>query len=268
MAFRRITALPPVIASDVLTSQLVGIGMNFAGAPAHDPNIEDSILFASIEGMEKGDLRVLAILVTWFGIHAPWVNADRLTTLARAQSSARVRAFWSAVARWQRKDRRFVRLSGSYKGPRKDVLEVGTEFQLQRHGEDPRFTGSAIRVAANILRDRPTDVLSPSLLARRHHVYHFRIMMGPNYRADMWAALESDATLSAAALARETYGSFATAWHVRRDFLLLRGAPSQRTPTPESNKKPPTSTSGAIRGARKTRLKHKSWDDHHKRDES
>lgn len=251
MPFRRIAALPPLIASDVLTSQLVGIGMNFAAPPVHDPNIEDSILFASIEGMEKQDLRVLAMLVTWFGIHAPWVNADRLTILARAQSSVRVRAFWSALARWQSKDRRFVRLSGSYKGPRQDVLEVGTEFQLQRYGEDPRFAGSAIRVAANILRDRPADVFSPSLLARRHLVYHFRIMMGPNYRADMWAALESNATLSAAALARETYGSFATAWHVRRDFLLLRDASSRRTPPLGPKKKPAASTSGAIRGARR-----------------
>lgn len=256
MPFRRTAALPPLIASDVLTSQLVGIGMNFAAPPVHDPNIEDSILFASIEGMEKQDLRVLAMLVTWFGIHAPWVNADRLTTLARAQSSARVRAFWSALARWQRKDRRFVRLSRSYKGPRQDVLEVGTEFQLQRHGEDPRFTGSAIRIAANILRDRPADVLSPSLLARRHHAYHFRIMMGPSYRADMWAALESDATLSAATLARETYGSFASAWHVRHDFLLLRGASSRRTP-PEPKKKPAASISSAIRGVRRTTLTEK-----------
>src|SRR5215831_9365617 len=247
MPFHRIAALPPLLASDVLTSQLVGIGMNFAAPPAHDPNIEDSILFASIEGMEKQDLRVLAMLVTWFGIHAPWVNADRLTTLATAQSSARVRAFWSAMARWQGKDRRFLRLSRSYNGPRQDVLEVGTEFQLQRHGEDPRFAGSAIRVAANILRDRPADVLSPSVLARRHHVYHFRIMMGPNYRADMWAALEAEAALSATALARETYGSFATAWHVRRDFLLLRGAFSRRTPPSEPKKKPPASMSGAIR---------------------
>jgi hypothetical protein len=253
MPFRRIAALPPLIASDVLTSQLVGIGMNFAAPPAHDPNIEDSIVFASIEGMEKQDLRVLAMLVTWFGIHAPWVNADRLTTLAGAQSSARVRAFWSALARWQRKDRRFVRLSAAYKGPRQNVLEVGTEFQLLRHGEDPRFMGSAIRVAANILRDRPADVLSPSLLARRHRVYRFRIMMGPSYRADMWAALESDPTLSTSTLARVTYGSFATAWHVRRDFLLLREASSRRTP-PERKKKPAASISGATRGLRRITL--------------
>jgi len=249
MPFRRIAALPPPIASDVLTSQLVGIGMNFAAPPVHDPNIEDTILFASIEGMEKQDLRVLRVLTTWFGIHAEWVNADRLTTLATIQSSARVRAFWSALARWQRKDRRFVRLSASYQGARQDVFEVGTDFQLQRHGEDPRFAGSSIRVAANMLRDRPADVLSPSLLARRHQVYRFRIMMGPNYRADMWAALESDATLSAAALARETYGSFATAWHVRRDFLLLRVSSSRRTPPSEPKKKTRGIDSRAIRRA-------------------
>src|SRR5438552_13321853 len=38
-----------------------------------------TILFASIEGVEHYDLRVLAVLVTWFGMHAPWVSADRLT---------------------------------------------------------------------------------------------------------------------------------------------------------------------------------------------
>lgn len=46
-------------------------------------------------------------------------------------------------------------------------------------------------------------------------------MIGPTYRADMWAALEADPDLSAAELARRTYGSFATAWHVRRDFALV-----------------------------------------------
>jgi hypothetical protein len=246
MPFHRISGLPPLVASDVLTSRLVGIGMNFAAPPAHNPNIEDTIVFASIEGMEKEDLRVLAMLVTWFGIHAQWVNADRLTTLAKGQSSARVKAFWSALARWQGKDRRFARLTSSYIGPRQDVLEVGTEFQLQRHGEDPRFLDSAIRVASNILRDRPADVLSPSLLARRHPVYRYRIMMGPSYRADMWAALESDATLSATTLAKETYGSFATAWHVRNDFWLLRSSSNWKTP-PKTAKKNAASLSGADR---------------------
>jgi hypothetical protein len=44
----------------------------------------------------------------------------------------------------------------------------------------------------------------------------------------MWAAVEDDPTLSATALARKTYGSFATAWRVRRDFAILAGAESRQ----------------------------------------
>jgi hypothetical protein len=110
------------------------------------------------------------------------------------------------------------------------VTETGTEFQVKRHGEDPRFQRSAIRVAANVLRNRTADVLPPAELARRHHAYRWRIIMGPSYRADMWAALEDDSTQSTAELARKTYGSFATAWRVRRDFGLLAKLPaSSRT---------------------------------------
>jgi hypothetical protein len=50
--------------------------MKFATPADLDANIENTLLFASIEGMEQSDLRVLAVLVTWFGVHAPWVNAD------------------------------------------------------------------------------------------------------------------------------------------------------------------------------------------------
>jgi hypothetical protein len=206
---------------DALTSAMVGIGMNFAAPAAAEPNIEDTLLFASVEGMSGSDLRVLAVLVSWFGIHAPCVNADRLTKLVAAQKSGRVRAFWSALARWQAKDRRFNRLAKLHKGPRVDLLTTGNAFQVKRHGEDPRFAGGPLRAPANVLRDRDADVLEPAKLARRHGAYRRRVMMGPSYRADMWAALERDVSLSAAALARRTYGSFATAWHVRRDFGLI-----------------------------------------------
>jgi hypothetical protein len=223
MPFNR--AIVPVAPAgpDALTSAMVGIGMNFASPAAAEPNIEDTLLFASVEGMDRSDLRVLSVLVTWFGIHAPWVNADRLTKLVKLEKSARVRAFWSALARWQAKDRRFNRLAKVYKGPRVDLVTTGNAFQLKRHGEDPRFAGGPLRAPANVLRDRDADVLEPAKLARRHRAYRRRVMMGPSYRADMWAALEDDASLSAAALARKTYGSFATAWHVRRDFALIRG---------------------------------------------
>ena len=67
---------------------------------------------------------------------------------------------------------------------------------------------------------RPADVLTPPELVARHPAYRARVLIGPTYRADMWAALEEDRDLSAAELARRAYGSFATAWAVRRDFAF------------------------------------------------
>jgi hypothetical protein len=52
---------------------MVGIGMNFAAAAAHDPNIEDTLLFASLEAMERDDLRVLAVL----DAHPDWPHLSR-----------------------------------------------------------------------------------------------------------------------------------------------------------------------------------------------
>jgi hypothetical protein len=206
---------------DELTAAMVGIGIGFAASAAPMPNIEDTLWFASAEAVERNDLRMLALLVSWFGVHHPWVNADRLTRLVSSHGSERARAVWSAIARWQGKDRRFARLARCYRGSHVDLLGAGTEFQVRRHGEDPRFKGSCLRAPANLLRDRPGDVASPEELAKRHRGYHHRVMIGPSYRADCWAALEAEPDLSAADLARRTYASFATAWHVRRDFAIV-----------------------------------------------
>ena len=222
MGFSRATATRDPLVGDALTSAMIGIGMSFAGNADPQANIEDTLLFASIEAMEGDDLRTLAILVTWFGVNAPWVNADRLIKLIGAQTSRRVRALWSALARWQGRDRRFTRMIGLHREPAVDLLSVGTEFQIRRHGEDPRFEGSSLRVPANVLRDRDADVLAPAELARRNPAFRYRVIMGPGYRADMWATLEAEPRLSAAELARRTYGSFATAWNVRKAFATLR----------------------------------------------
>lgn len=224
MAHRRViaSAQPPI--GDALTADLVGIGLLVGGEGSRDPNIEDTLLAASVEGLERDDLRVLAVLVTWFGVHAAHVNAGRLTRLVALQESKRVRAFWTALARWRTTDRRFARLARADRGPRIDLLSTGTDLQVARHGEDGRFAGSKLRVPAYVLRDRPADVLQPAELARSHAAYRWRLVIGPTYRADMWAALERQPDLSAAALARATYGSFATAWQVRRDFAVWRVA--------------------------------------------
>ncbi len=212
---------------------MVGIGIRFAAHPLPGANIEDTLLFASEAGMVNDDLRVLSMLVTWFGVHAPWVNADRLVRIVRDHRSPRVRTLWSALASWQARDRRFSRLVPSHQGPRIDLLRVGTDFQLHRHGEDERFKGTPLRVPAGVLRNRAVDIASPTELCQRHLAFRHRVMMGPTYRADMWAALTQDPSLSAAEIARRAYGSFATAWQVRRDFFLVHGEGTDSlTPAP------------------------------------
>jgi hypothetical protein len=231
MVFNRKLAPAEVLGHEALTAAMAGIGMQFAAKAAAEPNIEDTLLFASAAAMDRDDLRILALLVSWFGAHHAWVNADRLIKLVATRGSDRVRTLWAALARWQDTDRRYARFAAGHRGPRVDLLATGTEFQLSRHGEDPRFAGSGLRVPANVLRDRPADVAAPDALARRHRAYRYRVMMGPSYRADCWAALDAEPSCSAAELARRTYASFATAWTVKRDFAIAgrhRRSPLQR----------------------------------------
>jgi len=109
-----------------------------------------------------------------------------------------------------------------YEGPRQDLLRTGTAFRVKRHGEDPRFVLTSLRVPANLLRDRAADVLPTREMAKRHRAYRARVVIGPSYRADTWAALDENPDLTASELARREYGSFATAWHVRSEHGAIR----------------------------------------------
>ena len=106
---------------------------------------------------------------------------------------------------------------------RVDLLEDGA-FHLSRPGEDRRFASAPLRVPANVLRDRSADVDTPAEVARRHPAYRTRVMMGAKYRSDMWALVERDPSLSAAEIARRTYGSYATAVDVKRRQRVLADA--------------------------------------------
>jgi hypothetical protein len=221
MAFRRTIAPATRPDAEQLTADLIGIGMLFAGRGNSDANIEDTLLFASEAGMDGEDFRTLAVLSTWLSVHAAFVNADRLTKLVRSYTSPRVRLYWAAVARWHSKDNRFARLRKAHRGPPQDLLSVGQEFQIRRFGEDPRFAGGPLRADAKILRDRPADVLTPVELARRHSTYRWRLIIGPSYRADLWAALERNPDLTVTELARRSYSSIGAAWETRQSWRLL-----------------------------------------------
>ncbi|MEN9580941.1 MAG: hypothetical protein RJA70_3950 [Pseudomonadota bacterium] len=224
MAFSRATSPEPTPEPDELTARMAGIGMNFAAKAEANADIESTLLHTSALGMDNGDLRVLAVLTTWLGVHHAHVNADRLVRLVGAHSSERVQAYWSAIATWLKKDRRLARLTAAYGGSPTELLPTGTEFQLKRRGEDERFTGSKLRVPKGTLRDRHEDVLSPEVLVRRHAGYRNRVLMGPSFRADVWTALEHAPDLSISDIARKASCSFATAWQAAQDYRLLQAA--------------------------------------------
>jgi hypothetical protein len=222
MSFKR--QIEPIVRLEgaELDRAMSGIGMSFAVEPEPYPAIEDVIFFASQLGMEKNDFRVLNVLCKWIDVHAARVNADRLTRLVEhCAETERTRTFWAAVGQWKQHDRRFARLAALRSTEERLDLFAGTDFQIQRRGEHPWFAGTSLRAAAGTLRDRASDVASPEHVVHVHPVYRERVVQGPSYRADMWSALTIDSSLTPSELARRTYGSFATAWEVRRDWDLV-----------------------------------------------
>jgi hypothetical protein len=89
MAFSRATSPELTPAPDELTARMVGIGMNFAAKAEPDADIEGTLLHASVLGMDEGDLRVLAVLTTWLGMHHTCRRP--LSEIATRTSSRRVR---------------------------------------------------------------------------------------------------------------------------------------------------------------------------------
>lgn len=222
MAYKRLLQPVEFSKEEKLTADMAAIGMRFAARPsAKEPNIEDTLIAASLEGVIHEDYRVLSLLVDWFGIHVERVNVDRLVKIVSLLKEERVKAFWAALAKWQQRDWRLRKLQKVYRRPRIDLMGEGTEFQIKRHGEDERFMGTVLRVPAKLLRHRPEDILTPQELAKRHRAYYFRVMIGPSYRADMWALIDRHPELIPAEIARQTYGSFPTAWATKRDWMIL-----------------------------------------------
>lgn len=222
MSFNR-NIMPAYIPSQgELTAMMVGVGMNLASKTIPNANIEDTLFFVSQDGFQKGDLRALSLLTAWLDIHFRRINADRLVRLVLSADSEMVKTFWIAFAHWKQKDRRFAKLLKLWDGSRRNLLQGGIKFRIQRYGEDPRFAKGPLRAPNGVLRTRSGDILSPDDLVVRHAAYRWRILVGPTYRADMLALLENDASLSAAEIARRTYGSFATAHDAKRDWGTLQ----------------------------------------------
>ncbi len=159
----------------VLTARMTGLGICFADESEPNANIERTLVQASSAGMVYDGLRTLSALTTWLGVHHSCVDTNVLTRLVRGHRAQRVRAYWAAIGSWLEHDPGFARLTRLYGGPPIEILDVGTDFQVKRRGEDERFVDSALRVPKGVLRDRAADVLKPEVLARRHKVYRERL---------------------------------------------------------------------------------------------
>ena len=221
MSFKRIECLAEYPQGEELTKKLNGIGFKFGGIAENNPNIEDCIIAAATEGV-YGDFRTLSMLTDWFFIHHKFVNVDRLTRALKLSKDSRVKCYFSSIGKWLQKERAYKKLSKIYRG---EVLLLGLsadyKFLIKRNGEDERFIGSKMLVANKTLRSRLDDIASSKELASKHQDYFYRVLIGPSYRADMISHLSRNSSLTASQLAKNTYGSFATAWEVMKDVKLL-----------------------------------------------
>ncbi len=221
MSFKRENLPSQFATKDELSKDMAAIGFLITAEGSENPNIENTLIAASIEGLQ-GDLRTLSLLVNWLEIHHAAINADRLTKMIRSLQKDKILVcFWSATAKNILTDPRFMKLRRLYKGKQLDLLDVGMDFQVGRHGEDPRFKGSCLRAPGNVLRNRPRDILEPSRLAKINSNYRYRIIIGPSYKADQWALLEKFSELTPSKLAKLSYSSFGSAWATKKNFETL-----------------------------------------------
>ena len=219
-----------------LDSDLRSIGFNLGGGKkSTDPNIEASIISASIEAVNNKDNRIGGLLVDWITVHYLRVNVDRLTKFVFNLSDLDykfVKIFWCANAqRLFIKDQRFKRLSELYKGRRvgfadrflKKREKKVTKMLIEIKGEDERFKRTCIRIPKGYFPKRLHQIFPVSVIAKNHLSYRYRVMMGSSYRADLWALLDSDSNISAYALGKKAHCSYRTAYMAKKDYELLKG---------------------------------------------
>jgi hypothetical protein len=222
MSFKRVILPEKFFTGDELTRAMAGIGMRVAtSSPLKNPNIEDVLLSASMEGLNK-DWRTLSLVVDWFQKHSSIINVDRLTrALIELKDNKLLLAFWSALAKTTGYDLRFKRMRCLYKG--NPILLGGptSEMLIKKNGEDERFQKSSLLVPNNLLRTRLSDVLDIKELVQFHLGIYYRVLIGPTYRADCFARLKSSDNSMISVVARSTYSSFKTAWDSSRDWLTI-----------------------------------------------
>ncbi len=239
MSFSRLH--PPLLRGEALDGAMRTIGMRIGRTPATaHADIEATLASVAVDALPH-DYRLFGVLAAWLERHHAWVNVPRLKRFAKNSSDAPlVRAWWSAVGTWLgRDDPRWHALEPLHTGtPIALEDEELATLRIARVGADPRFEGTALIVDAKLLRSRSADVDTVAQVAARHPVYRKRIEFGPNYRADVWSALDAHPDATPAEVARvvlcayETARSVAADWHL---FHAIRASVRGSAPSSSSN---------------------------------
>ena len=206
-----------------ITSLLSGIGCSLGAESYKNADIEYTLFLASEESLKQLDFRILGLIVQWVDIHDSYLNHPRLLRFIKTAASITQR-FWRAIAQWKQENRKWSKfLLLEAQSSHFELLPVGTEFQIQRKGEDPRFENTDLRIPNGVLRAREGDILSQKQLIRFHRTYANRVRFGVCLRADLWSLLEEDSSLTPTQLAKKVGCAFASAWEVKQDFMLFFG---------------------------------------------
>ena len=216
-----------------LDCDLLAIGFNLScKKKSIDPNIEATIISASVEAINNKENRIGGLLVDWITVHYLRINADRLTKFVFSLNDSDykyVKIFWCANAqRLLMKDQRFKRLSQLYKGKRVNFTDRFNKNKriikmfIKIKGEDERFKKTCIRVPNGYFPQRPYQIFPASVIAKNHLPYRYRLMMSSSYRADLWALLKKNPHLSAYALGKKAYCSYRAAYIVQKDYKILK----------------------------------------------
>ena len=224
MAFFRTT--PALLRGNALEAALRSCGLRLGPRRrwVEPADIELTLVSLAADSMPSG-YRSWGVLCAWLEQHSRRVNVPKLLRIVRLTASDELLlAWWAAIGHWLgRSDARWralTRLSDA-RGLSPEGDDELTRLSIARHGHDPRFAGGPLAVHSRLLRSRPQDVDPPSSLLKRHPTYRQRVIQGPNYRADIWAQLEHDSSLSPSELARISASTYETARGVAIDYRLV-----------------------------------------------
>ncbi len=227
MAERR--GSPRLLTGAELDAGLLAVGMRLGGGDCELPPSPELVVVSAVSAALPRDYRLLSVATTWIGAHASRLHVGELVRLLPVGEEAcgdrvRYRAYWAGVAHWLRKDNRWAKVARMYSGRRVYLSRLGDDvakMSIERKGHDPRFAGSRLRVPVDMLRDRAADVDSPRVLAHKHPWYRERVRQGPTYRADCWAELEREPSLTPAELARRVGCTYPIAHRAVQDRKLV-----------------------------------------------